>query len=592
VSDILRIANCSGFYGDRLSAAREMVEGGPIDVLTGDYLAELTMAILYKSRARKPETGYATTFVTQMEQVLGACLAKGIKIVANAGGLNPAGCAAAVQAVADKQGLKPKIAYITGDDVLGKLDEWQRAGHALAHLDRGRPLKDLRAPVVTANAYLGGWGIAVALAQGADVVITGRVTDAALALGPAAWKFDWKHDDWDRLAAGVVCGHILECGAQCCGGNYSFFQEVPTYTKIGFPVAEMEASGEFVVTKHPGTGGLVSVGTITAQLLYEIGGPRYLNPDVTARFDSIRLAQEGPDRVRVSGVKGEPPPPDTKLCLNYFGGYRNTMTFVLTGLDIPEKATLIEDTFWGMVGGRERFAEVAVSLRRSDQEDPESNEAAQALLKITVKDPDATKVGRAWSNRAIEMALAHYPGFHMTSPPTEETAYAVYWPALIPSGMIEHVVHVGGRETAVPPTMSGGPDMAPAADGTTADWGSAGAMSGPPLKTVRAPLGRVAGARSGDKGGNANVGVWVRTPEAYAWLCSYLSAERLGQLLPEARGLEVERYLLPNLLAVNFVIQRLLGEGVSASTRSDPQAKSLGEYLRARVVDVPETLLG
>lgn len=585
MSAILRIANCSGFYGDRLSAAREMVEGGPIDVLTGDYLAELTMAILYKSRARKPETGYATTFVTQMEQVLGACLAKGIKVVANAGGLNPAGCAAAVQAVADKQGLKPAIAYVTGDDVLDRLDEWQRIGHALAHVDRGRPLRDLRAPVVTANAYLGGWGIALALAQGADVVITGRVTDAALALGPAAWKFGWKRDDWDRLAAGVVCGHILECGAQCCGGNYSFFQEVPTYTKIGFPVAEMEASGEFVVTKHPGTGGLVSVGTITAQLLYEIGGPRYLNPDVTARFDSIRLAQEGPDRVRVSGVRGEPPPPDTKLCLNYFGGYRNTMTFVLTGLDIPEKAKLIEDTFWGMVGGRERFAEVAVSLRRSDQEDPESNEAAQALLKITVKDPDGAKVGRAWSNRAIEMALAHYPGFHMTSPPTEETAYAVYWPALIPSGMIEQVVHVGGRETAVPPTMSGSPDMAPALPR------SAVIPPAPGGKTVRAPLGRVAGARSGDKGGNANVGVWVRTPEAYAWLLQFLTAERLGQLLPEARGLEVERYPLPNLLAVNFVIQRLLGEGVSASTRSDPQAKSLGEYLRARVVDVPETLL-
>lgn len=583
--DVLRIANCSGFYGDRLSAAREMVEDGPVDVLTGDYLAELTMAILYKSRAKRPEAGYATTFVTQMEQVLGACLAKGIKVVANAGGLNPAGCAAAVRAVAERQGLTPKVAFITGDDVLGQLDLWQRAGHALSHLDRGRPLKDLRAPVVTANAYLGGWGIARALAEGADVVITGRVTDAALALGPAAWKFGWERDDWDRLAAGVVCGHILECGAQCCGGNYAFFQEVPTYTKIGFPVAEMDESGDFVVTKHPGTGGLVSVGTVTAQLLYEIGGPRYLNPDVTARFDSIRLAQEGPDRVRVSGVRGEPPPPDTKLCLNYFGGYKNTMTFVLTGLDIPEKAKLIEDTFWGMVGGRERFADIAVSLRRSDQEDPGSNEAAQALLKITVKDPEAAKVGRAWSNRAIEMALAHYPGFHMTSPPVEETAYAVYWPASVPSELIEQVVHVEGREIAISPASCGRPDMTP----TLLE----SAVSPPAFdaRTVRAPLGRVAGARSGDKGGNANVGVWARTPEVYAWLCSYLSAERLSQLLPETRGLEIERYVLPNLLAVNFVIQHLLGEGVSASTRSDPQAKSLGEYLRAKVVDIPEALL-
>jgi len=585
VTGVLRIANCSGFYGDRLSAAREMVEGGPIDVLTGDYLAELTMAILYRSRAKKPETGYATTFVTQMAEVLGTCLARGIKVVANAGGLNPAGCAAAVRTVADRHGLTPKIAYVTGDDVMGRLDAWQQGGHALHHLDGGRPLRDLRAPVITANAYLGGWGIAAALAEGADVVITGRVTDAALALGPAAWKFGWARDDWDRLAAGVVCGHILECGAQCCGGNYSFFQEVPTYTKIGFPVAEMAASGEFVVTKHPGTGGLVSVGTITAQLLYEIGGPRYLNPDVTARFDSIRLDQEGPDRVRVSGVKGEPPPPDTKLCLNYFGGYKNTMTFVLTGLDISEKAKLVEDTFWGMVGGRERFTEATVTLRRSDQEDPGSNEEAQALLKITVKDPDAAKVGRAWSNRAIEMALAHYPGFHLTSPPTEETAYAVYWPALIPSAMIGQVVHVDGREMAIPPVIP--PPAAPEAAVTAPSLPPA-----PSGRTARAPLGRVAGARSGDKGGNANVGVWARTPAAHAWLRQFLTAEKLRQLLPEARGLVVERYELPNLCAVNFVIQGLLGDGVSASTRSDPQAKSLGEYLRAKVVDIPEALLG
>ncbi len=582
---MLRIANCSGFYGDRLAAAREMVEGGPIDVLTGDYLAELTMAILYKAKARKPETGYAATFVTQMEQVLGACLARGVKVVANAGGLNPAGCAAAVQAVAARQGLSPRIAFITGDDVLDRLESWQQAGHALRHLDRGHPLADLRAPVVTANAYLGGWGIAEALAQGADVVITGRVTDAALALGPAAWRFGWQRDDWDRLAAGVVCGHVLECGAQCCGGNYSFFQEVPTYTRIGFPLAEMEASGEFVVTKHPETGGLVSVGTVTAQLLYEIGGPRYLNPDVTARFDSIRLAPDGPDRVRVSGVKGEPPPADTKLCLNYFGGYRNSMTFVLTGLDIAEKAKLIEDTFWGLAGGRERFAETAVTLLRSDREDPDSNESAQALLRITVKDPDGAKVGRALSNKAIEMALAHYPGFHMTGPPGEETAYAVYWPALVPSRLIEQRVHVDGRDIPVEPVLPPGGAPSPALP----------APSIPPApggKTVRAPLGRVAGARSGDKGGNANVGVWARTPHAYAWLFQFLTPERIRQLLPETRGLEVQRHPLPNLLAVNFVITGLLGEGVSSSTRSDPQAKSLGEYLRAKIVDVPEALLG
>jgi acyclic terpene utilization AtuA family protein len=561
-----------------------MVEGGPIDVLTGDYLAELTMAILHKSRQRRPDTDYATTFLTQMKEVLGPCLARGIRVVANAGGLNPAGLAAALQALAGTLGLAPRIAWVDGDDVLDRLPAWQAAGHSLAHLDRGTPLGALTAPVVTANAYLGGWGIAEALRRGADVVVTGRVTDAALTLGPAAWRFGWRRDDWDRLAAGVVAGHIIECGAQCCGGNYAFFQEIPTYDRIGFPIAEMHEDGTVVITKHPGTGGRVSVGTVTAQLLYEIDGPRYLNPDVTARFDTIALGQDGPDRVRVTGVRGEPPPPTAKLCLNYQGGFRNTATFVLTGLDIPEKAKLIEDTFWTLVGGRERFAETAVSLTRHDREDPDSGEAAIAYLKLTVKDPDPAKVGRAWSNRAIEMALAHYPGFHMTGPPSEETAYAVYWPALVPSELIEQVVHVDGEAVPIAPVL-------PPLDAATV-VAPAPALPPPPGgRTVRAPLGAVAGARSGDKGGNANVGLWVKTPDAYAWLAETLTVDTLRRLLPEARGLAVDRYPLPNLLAVNFVVKGLLGDGVAASTRSDPQAKSLGEYLRARMVDVPERLL-
>ncbi|HBH01633.1 MAG TPA: exopolyphosphatase, partial [Candidatus Rokubacteria bacterium] len=405
-----------------------------------------------------------------------------------------------------------------------------------------------------------------------------------LVVGPAAWRFGWRRDDWDRLASAVVAGHILECGAQCTGGNYAFFQEVPTYTAIGFPLAELEEDGTFVVTKHPGTGGLVSVGTITAQLLYEIDAPRYANPDATARFDTIRLEPAGPDRVRVSGVRGEPPPATTKLCLNYLGGYRNGVTFVLAGLDVVGKAKLIEDTFWPAVGGRERFAETAVSLVRSEREDPETNEAAFASLKLTVKDPDPKKVGRAFSNKAIEMALAHYPGFHLTAPPQEESPYAVYWPALVPAELVEQVVHLEGEAVPVAPVLP------PAA------WAGVDvpALALPPVPagpTARAPLGRLFGARSGDKGGNANLGVWARRPDAYAWLVAAVTPERLRQLLPECRGLAVERHLLPNLLAVNFVLRGLLGDGVSSSTRSDPQAKSLGEYFRARWTEIPQALL-
>ena len=296
MSDPIRIANCSGFYGDRLSAAKEMVEGGPIDVLTGDWLAELTMLILARSQASRPGGGYARSFVTQMEQVMVTCLEKGIKVVSNAGGLDPAGCAAAVAEVADRLGLKPTIAYVDGDNLLPRLGELVASGVDLAHFETGEPIGDT-SRFISANAYLGCWGIVDALDRGADIVITGRVTDAAVVCGPAAWHHRWARDDWDRLAGAVVAGHIIECGTQATGGNYSFFTEVPGMTRVGFPWAEVAADGSCVIGKHDGTGGEVSVGTVTSQLLYEIGSPAYLGPDVTARFDTIRLEQVARDRV-------------------------------------------------------------------------------------------------------------------------------------------------------------------------------------------------------------------------------------------------------------------------------------------------------
>jgi hypothetical protein len=584
MSDVLRIANCSGFYGDRLSAAREMVEGGPIDVLTGDYLAELTMMILFKDRMKNPDAGFARTFLRQMEEVLGTCMARGIKIVVNAGGLNPAGLAAELHKLAGRLGVRAGIAHIEGDDLTAQLPDLQAQGIELRHLDKDIPLSALRQQVVTANAYLGAWGIVEALQRGADVVVCPRVTDAALVLGPAAWKFGWRRDDWDKLAAGVVAGHIIECGAQCTGGNYSFFREVPNIERIGFPLAEMHADGSFVITKHPGTGGLASVGTITAQLLYEIQGVRYLNPDVTTRFDSIRLAQEGPDRVRVSGIRGEPPPPTTKVCINYLGGYKNSVTFVLTGLDIEDKAQLAEQTLWKLVGGKERFAEASVRLTRSDRFNPHTNDDAFAFLTVTVKDPDINKVGRAFTNKAIEMALASYPGFFVTSPPTDATPFGVYWPALVPSEVVPHTLVWRGERLPIAPVQLPENPVVAAVDPVII----AGTAGGP---TVEAPLGVVCGARSGDKGGNANVGLWTRRPEAYGWLRDFLTVERFRQLVPESRPLRVERYELPNLLSLNFVVCGLLGDGVAASTRSDPQAKSFGEYLRAKVVQIPSSLL-
>ena len=577
--DVVRIGNCSGFYGDRRSAAREMVEGGPLDYLTGDYLAELTMALLWRIRARH-DRGYARTFLAQVEEILGTCIDRGTRIVVNAGGLDPDGLAREVRAVAETLGVTARVASVSGDDLIDRLDEL-----SLRSFLDGTPLSESGIDPVTANAYLGSWGIVDALERGADVVVTGRVTDAAVVMGPAAHHFGWSRDDWDRLAAALVAGHIIECGAQTTGGNFSFFTEVPGLERPGFPLVEMEADGTFVVTKHPGTGGMVTTETVTAQLLYEIAGARYPSPDVTARFDTIRLAQVAPDRVEVAGVQGEPPPPTAKVALNHLGGYRNRVTFVLTGLDIEAKAAAAEAALWEATGGRDRFSETNVELVRWDKPDPPSNEEAMAHLRVTVKDPAAEVVGRRFSGAAVELALASYPGFFVTDPPGDASPFAVYWPAVIDPASVPSVVDVDGERREVPTTAPATQPLEPVPDPAVEPFEEDG-------DTVEVPLGRLAGTRSGDKGGDANVGVWVRDAAAFPWLAATLTVEGFRRLVPESADLLVERHVFPDLSAINFVVTGLLGEGVAASNRYDAQAKSLGEYLRARLVTVPARLLG
>lgn len=580
----LRIANVSGFYGDKPEAAREMLEGGEVDFLTGDYLAELTMLILHKARERKPGTGYAASFLKQMEQVLGPALERGVRIVVNAGGLNPAGMAAELRSLAGALGLSPRIAHIEGDDLLDRIPALLEAGHELAHLDRGVPLSSSGIEPVSANAYLGAWGIVEALARDADVVVCPRVTDASLVVGPAAWHFGWARDDWDRLASMVVAGHIIECGPQVTGGNYAFFEEVPQLIDPGFPLVEVEPDSSFVVTKHPGSDGLVSRGTVTAQLLYEIAEPRYLNPDVIARFDSIELEDLGANRVRVSGVRGEARPEQIKVCINYNGGYRNTVSFGITGLDVDAKAHAIERALFARTGGREQYDEVSVELQRGAV-DATTNADGVSFLHITVKggEADARKVGRAFSNRGTQMLLGSIPGLFTLNPPAAAREFGVYWPALIPSDQVVARVVLDDGESLEVET--------PAATPALVELTAPSLPESPQGPTVEAPLGRAFGARSGDKGGNANVGIWARNDEAFAWLSAFLTVERFYELMPETAELEVRRFDLPNLRALNFVVVGLLGEGVASSTRTDPQAKGFGEFLRSRVVEMPAALL-
>lgn len=601
--EVLRIGNCSGFYGDRVTAMAEMLDGGDLDVLTGDYLAELTMLILGRDRMKDPATGYAKTFLAQVRDCLRLALDRGVRLVANAGGVNTAGLVAAIRAFASEQGLAPRIAWVRGDDLTARA----------ADLGLGRPLG--------AHAYLGGAGIAAALAAGADLVVTGRITDASLVVGPAMAHFGWERTDVDRLAGATVAGHVLECGTQATGGNFPFFTEIADLVRPGFPIAEVHRDGSSVITKHPGSAGAVTTDTVLSQLLYEIGDARYAGPDVTTRLDSIRLDPDGVDRVRISGVVGEPPPPDVKVSLTAIGGFRNELTLVLTGLDIEAKADLARRQFLDALPTRP--AQLTWRLARLDRADAPTQQEAAALLTVVGRDPDERAVGRGFANAAVEVALGSYPGFFATSPPAAGSPYGVFTPGFVPQGVPAHeVVHDDGRVEAIaPPTRTrplapatGGTDRAagghpaPAGEDPGPEWhdASAGEKSGPGWedasggedsaydlaeRTRRRPLGTLAGARSGDKGGAANIGVWVRDARAYPWLAGLLTEDRVRALIPEAAGLPITITRLPNLRAVNIVLDGLLGEGVAFNARFDPQAKGLGEWLRSRVVDIPESLL-
>jgi Acyclic terpene utilisation family protein AtuA len=530
---MIRIGNASGFYGDRFAAWREMLEGGPLDVLTGDYLAELTMAILGRDRRRDPSLGYARTFLRQMEDCLGTAADRGVRIVTNGGGLNPAGLAAALRSLAARLGLSIGIGYVEGD----ALD---------------------RPDVLTANAYLGAFGIASCLSAGAGVVVTGRVTDASLVVGPAIAHFGWGRDDLDALAGATVAGHILECGAQATGGNFSFFTELPDGgRRPGFPIAEVHADGSCVITKHPGTGGAVTVDTVTAQLVYEVGAPAYLGPDVVTHLDTVRLKPEGPDRVRVSGARGTPPPPTVKVGLSTLDGYRNAMTFVLTGLDIEAKAALVRAQLTDAVGKEG----LDFTLTRTQ---------AGALLRASVHDRDRDRAGRAFSAAAVELALASYPGCHLTTPPTDATPHAAFTAETIPQPP-HTAVHPDGTRVTIPPPPPSVIEASPKSVEVPEERPDHGTLDHGRPDHI--------GTRSGDKGQDANVGVWVRGDGEYAWLRAWLTVDRLRELLPEIGELSVERHEFPHLRAVNFMVRDLL-----RGDRLDPQAKGLGEVLRARIL--------
>jgi len=585
-NDFIKIANCSGFYGDKLSAAKELVNGGPIDVLTGDYLAELTMTILYSQKLQRGEDkGYVGTFLKQIKEIAKTCNEKNIKIVTNAGGLNPKSMASEIEKILLDQSIEMKVAYIDGDDLLPKMDSLMDEGEKFMNIDKNISLKDSGYSPLTSNIYLGAWGIKEALDHDADIVVCPRVTDAAVVIGPAAWKFNWKRNDYDALAGALAAGHIIECGCQATGGNYSFFKEVPSFDNVGYPIAEIFEDGSFNITKHPNTGGLVSKGTVTAQLLYEISSPAYINPDVISHFDTLKIEEIAKDKVHISGCRGSSPPKDHKVCINLAGGFRNGMEIILTGIDIDEKAKVFTDALFNSVGGQDQFEEVSIQLHRTDKENPITNEEAMASLVISVKSSNPDLVGRLFSAKIIELALANIPGFFAQSGPKSSGPVIVYWPALIDSKHVKEKVHIDGKEIEVLPT-------------TQLDFEEIYYQREPfnieeinMTDQLEIFFGDLFGTRSGDKGGCANLGVWAKNKNTYSFLYNFLTVERIKELMPDLNKYKIERFELPNIYSLNFYIHDILQDGVSSNNRKDSQAKSLGEYLRAKKILVPKEIV-
>ena len=585
--DCIKIANCSGFYGDKLSAAKDLVDGGPIDVLTGDYLAELTMAILFGQKMQRGEDkGYVGTFLKQINQIAKSCKEKNIKIVSNAGGLNPKSMAIEIEKILKEQSIDMKVAYIDGDDLMPTISNLKKSGEEFKNIDKGKKLDESGYSPLTANAYLGAWGIKEALDKGADIVVCPRVTDAAVVIGPAAWKFKWKRDNYDALAGALAAGHIIECGCQATGGNYAFFKEVESFDNVGYPIAEIYEDGSFYVTKHPDTGGLVSTGTVTAQLLYEINSPAYVNPDVIAHFDTLKIEEVEKDKVYVSGCRGSSPPDKHKVCINLAGGFRNGMEIILTGLDIEDKAKVFTDALFNSVGGRKQFDDVSIQLHRTDKENPNSNEEAMASLLVSVKSKDQNLVGRLFSAKIIELALANIPGFFAQGGVKSSGPVIIYWPALVDSKHIKEKVHVDGEEIEVIPTSQ-------------LELEEIYYQKEPiKIKKIKKEdekeiyFGEIYGTRSGDKGGCANLGVWAKNANSFAFLHDFLTVKKLKELLPDLNQYKIERFELANINSLNFYIHDILQDGVSSNDKKDGQAKSLGEYLRAKKVKVPQSIIG
>jgi len=607
MKDKVRIGNAGGFWGDDLDAFRRQLEDGELDYVSLDFLAEITMSILRKQRLKNPAAGFVPDFVAQVVENATLLRRRGARVVTSAGGINPLGCARRIVEELNRVEQPLRVAVIEGDDLMDRLAELYPGHTELCNLETGESFAGIRDRLQSANVYLGVGPVLKALETGAEVVVAGRVTDTAITMGPMIHEFGWALDDWDRLAAGLVAGHIIECGAQATGGNFTDWRKVPSWDRMGYPIVEAYSDGSFVVTKHPGTGGLVSVDTVREQLVYEMGDPAcYISPDVVADFTTIRLAADGPDRVRVWGIRGRPATPTFKVSMAYADGFKASAGIIVGGEEALAKARLLADIFWRRLGTRfERTHTEYVGYNAGLGGLAPPIQPNEILLRFHAYDHDPARL-EAFAKSIAPLILSGPPGVAVTGGRPSAQEVVAYYPTLIPKslvtcrvslldnqGRIERQVEVAGQ-TGFEEELSSPGGVANFGEPAWAD--PAGGSAGPGEvawtgETERVPLQRLCLARSGDKGDTANIGVVARSEAAYRFLKARLTAEAVREMF---RGLcrgRVRRYALDNLLALNFLLEESLDGGGTRSLMIDAQGKLFASGLLGQSMEVPRQVL-